>query len=295
MSRTTEEELELCTVMDELLSQPHESEWLEFKQNYAKPEDIGEYISALSNGAILNDKPYGYLVWGIEDQTHKVVGTKFNPGHEKINAQSLEMWLVQQLNPRPEFRFAEFIYHGERVVMLRIRTVTHMPVRWNNFAYIRLGSHKTRLDAYPEKEKQLWLMCGRQSYEEQIVTDRLTIDQVLERLDYPAYFDLLTQPLPERAGIVDRLVKEKLVKECSGGGYEITALGGLLFAKTLESFSTLQRKAIRVIIYKGVNKVETIKERSIEKGYAAGFGALLQYINDQLPTNELIEQAFRKE
>jgi predicted HTH transcriptional regulator len=36
-------------------------------------------------------------------------------------------------------------------------------------------------------------------------------------------------------------------------------------------------------------------ERTIEKGYAAGFGTLMQYVNDQLPTNELIGQAFRSE
>ena len=43
------------------------------------------------------------------------------------------------------------------------------------------------------------------------------------------------------------------------------------------------------------NRLKTIKEQQIEKGYASGFGGMVKYINDQLPTNEIIEQALRKE
>lgn len=291
----TTEDLETCALLDELRNQPREGEWFEFKENMTNPEEIGEYMSALANGATLNEKPYGYLVWGIEDQTNKVVGTKFKPETEKVKSQPLEMWLVQHLTPKPEFQFKEIEYKGQRVVVLTIRAVTHMPVRWSNFAFIRLGANKTRLDRYPEKEKQLWLMCAQQSYEDQIVSERLSVDQILERIDYASYFELLKHPLPDRSSILDRLAKEKLVVECAGSKYEITALGGLLFAKSLDQIDTLRRKAIRVIIYKGQNKIETVKERTIDRGYATGFGALMQFINDQLPTNELIGQAFRTE
>jgi ATP-dependent DNA helicase RecG len=212
----TMEDIEMAALLDELLRQPREGEWFEFKHNNADPEEIGEYISALSNGAILNEKPYGYLVWGIEDQTNKILGTHFKPGNTKVKGQSLEMWLVQKLTPKPEFSFGEFEYKGQQIVILKIRTVTHMPVRWNNFAYVRLGGHKTRIDRYPEKEKQLWLTCARQSYEDQIVSDRLSADQILDRLDYPSYFDLLKQSLPDKAVIVDRFVKEKLISQHAG-------------------------------------------------------------------------------
>ncbi len=285
---------ELSSIVDELRTLPVESEWFEFKHNNSDPEEIGEYISALSNGALLNDKAHAYLVWGIEDQTKNVVGTKMQPSSIKIGSQPLEMWLAQHLGPKPECKFYEFVYQGCRLVTLCIRAVTHMPVRWKSFAYVRLGGCKTRLDKYPEKEKQLWLLCARQSYEEQIASDRITGDEVLELLDYPAYFELVQQPLPDKVVIIDRLKKERLVSE-TNGKYEITSLGALLFAKSLSKFPSLERKAIRVIIYKGTNKVHTMKERVVEKGYAAGFASMLSYINDQLPTNELIGQALRKE
>lgn len=50
--------------LDELRALPSETEWLEFKVNNNAPEEIGEYISALANGAALRQKPHGYLVWG---------------------------------------------------------------------------------------------------------------------------------------------------------------------------------------------------------------------------------------
>lgn len=63
----------------ELQSLPKEPEWDEFKRNKADCEEIGEYISALANSAALLGNGNGYLVWGIADETHDLVGTSFDP------------------------------------------------------------------------------------------------------------------------------------------------------------------------------------------------------------------------
>ncbi|MDD3888838.1 MAG: hypothetical protein PHT79_09365 [Syntrophomonadaceae bacterium] len=42
-------DLELERLLDELRALPHETEWVEFKQDRYDPQEIGEYISALSN------------------------------------------------------------------------------------------------------------------------------------------------------------------------------------------------------------------------------------------------------
>lgn len=52
---------------------------------------------------------------------------------------------------------------------------------------------------------------------------------------------------------------------------------------------------MRVIVYKGPNRIETVKEQTGIKGYAVGFEGLLGYLNDQLPRNEQIGQALRRE
>jgi predicted HTH transcriptional regulator len=63
-----------------LLALRDETEWVEFKHNNDKPDEIGEYISALANSAALHGKENGYLVWGIEDGTHRVLGTSVKTG-----------------------------------------------------------------------------------------------------------------------------------------------------------------------------------------------------------------------
>jgi predicted HTH transcriptional regulator len=66
---------ELSDLLQILTKQPQESQWLEFKLNGIDHERIGQYISALSNGAMLANQIYGYLVWGVEDGTHIIKGT----------------------------------------------------------------------------------------------------------------------------------------------------------------------------------------------------------------------------
>ena len=88
---------------------------------------------------------------------------------------------------------------------------------------------------------------------------------------------------------------EKIITEKGSAQYDIANLGAVLFAKRLSDFDTLARKAVRVIIYKGNNRIETIKEQAGAKGYAVGFEGLVDYINDQLPKNEQIGPALRKE
>ena len=92
---------------------------------------------------------------------------------------------------------------------------------------------------------------------------------------------------------MERFVSENLIQQ-DEVGYSITELGALLFAKSFGDFDGLKRKIVRVIVYKGKNKLETIREQSFEKGYAIGFEELTSWINSQLPANEEIGQALRR-
>ena len=123
-----------------------------------------------------------------------------------------------------------------------------------------------------------------------------TSDDVLSLIDYPNYCQMMKQPLPEnRKAILDRLTSERIIFAKSSDRYAVTNLGAVLFARNLNDFDRLSRKALRVIIYRGDNRVETIKEQMGGKGYAIGFEGAIEYINDHLPQNEQIGQALRQE
>ena len=142
-------------LVDELCRLPHETEWVEFKHN--NPMEIGDYLSALSNSACLHEKPKGYLVFGVEDGTHRVVGTTFKPRKEKVGNEELENWLTHNLEPRIHFRIHEFDYEaGKPVVLFEVDATVNTPVRFKDTAFIRIGSYKKKLADHPEHARRIW-------------------------------------------------------------------------------------------------------------------------------------------
>jgi len=285
----------LLGLVRELCKLPHETDWVEFKLNQDAPQEIGEYISALANAATLQGKAQAYLLWGVENGTHVIAGTRFSPSSAKKGNEPLETWLLRLLSPRIDFRFHEVVADERRVVLLEIDPATRQPVAFSGVEFIRVGSTKRRLKDYPEKERTLWRMFDRVSFEEGIAAERMSGEQVLAKLDYPAYFDLLDTPLPDgHAAILDVLQRDRLIAPCAAGGFDITNLGAMLLAKNLGDFRSLQRKAVRVIEYRGTGRTETLRESEALRGYAAGFESLLVYINARLPTREEIGPALRQ-
>ena len=50
---------------------------LNSKKNFHSPEEIGKNISALANGACLSNQSFAYLIFGVEDGSRNIVGTRF--------------------------------------------------------------------------------------------------------------------------------------------------------------------------------------------------------------------------
>ncbi|MCB1777104.1 MAG: putative DNA binding domain-containing protein [Candidatus Competibacteraceae bacterium] len=289
-------ESELLGILAELRKLPRETEWAEFKHNNAEPEEIGEYLSALANAAALTGKVHAWLVWGVNNDTHEIIGTTFNPVAAKVGNEELESWLLRLLSPKINFRFYRFQAEDKPVVLLEISAAFRHPVQFKGTEFIRVGSYKKKLKDFPEKERELWRVFDRTPFEKEIAAENIAAEEVLRLLDYPAYFDLLSLPLPEeRDGILSALTADDMIAPGKSGKWNITNLGAVLFAKRLGDFRTLTRKAVRMVLYKGESRVETVREQEGSKGYAAGFEGLIGFVTNLLPSNEVIGQALRKQ
>lgn len=290
------ETTELKKLVDTLTALPHETEWVEFKLNFHSPEEIGERISALSNSACIWKKAYGYIVFGITDDTHKVVGTTFHAKKQKKGNEELELWLSNRLDPRIDFEVHEFDYDDQTHISLyKIPAAINRPITFLHKAYIRIGSLTKLLGNFSDKEAKIWRNKNQKPLETIVIKKHQTVSDVLSLLSVETYFDLMKMPIPQTSkGIIERFISEKLVIE-DETGLAITELGAILFAKNLNDFDNLNRKSIRVIVYKNKNKIETIREQIITKGYAIGFEGLIDWINGQIPSNEEIGKALRKE
>ncbi|MBL9154116.1 MAG: putative DNA binding domain-containing protein [Verrucomicrobiales bacterium] len=283
-------------LVDELRKLPSETPWVEFKLNNANPEDIGEYLSALSNAAALDGKANAYLLWGLDNGTHEVKGTTFDPGRAKKGGEDLENWLVRLLNPRLHFRFHCFEYHGEPVVLLEIPRASGKPTAFNGTEFIRVGSYRQKLKDHPQLEKDLWRVFDTTPFESLFAREHVDGAEVLALLDYPSYFQLLNRPLPEnRDAILEVFADDAMIVPDSAGGWNVTNLGAILFARSLGDFKPLDRKSVRVIVYEGRGRLKTRQEQEGKKGYASGFEGLIGFVNGLLPRNEVIGQALRRE
>ncbi len=144
-------------LVQQLVNEPNEQEWLEFKENYHSAEEIGERISALANGACLCNKRNGYLIFGVKDSDQSIVGTIFDPKKQKAKGnEDLEFWLSSRLNPRIDFKINDVDIDGKKVIVFEIPATSHTPVAFLHEAYIRVGSYTKKLKDYPEKAKKIW-------------------------------------------------------------------------------------------------------------------------------------------
>ena len=284
-------------LINELCAMTAETACVEFKQDNADPERIGILCAALSNSARIENEAVAYILWGIDDVSHKVSDTAFAPETQKVGNQGLQFWLAKMLNPSIGFSFRSVEHPNGKVVILEIPAATTAPVEFKRTAYIRIGSATPKLSDYPDRFQKLINNLRPYRWEKESAKIYLDADEILKLLDYPKYFSLMGQNLPDaQSGILERLEADQLIVRDVGMRWNITNLGAMLFAVDISQFdSSLARKAVRFIAYGGRNKSATVTHRHDGiGGYAAGFEELVNYVNGLLPVNEHIGAIFRE-
>jgi len=289
----------LQSLVRELVKLPTETEWVEFKCNNKDPQLIGEYISALSNSATLCGRTKGYLVWGIHDDTHEIIGTEFQYRKMKKGNEELEAWLSRMVSPRINFKFYEIPMElpmgGKNVVMIEIPCAEKQPVQFAGVEYIRVGTNKKNLKEYPDKERELWQAFDTTPYELRLAKSNVEEDELVVLLDYPKYYDKMEMPIPRnRDKVLDDLQNEKFIIKNDAGNWNITNMGALMIAKDLKKFDNLHRRSVRVIWYKENSRLDAIREKEFSGGYAFAHEDIVQYIMTIIPQEEVIVEATRK-
>ena len=268
------------------LSAPAESEHLEFKE--AKQQfDITKllrYCVALAN------EGGGHLVLGVTDKPpRRVVGSQAFAAASHLN--SIKSRIVEKL--RIQVDTVKLAHPDGRVLVFVVppRPVGQ-PLAFDGAYLMRAGEELVPMT--PDKLRRIFAE-GEPDWFSQAAKLDASADEVIALLDTQAYFDLLHLPYPvNRAGVLERFESEKLIQN-QGDVWTITNLGGILFAKKLDQFEGLARKAPRVIVYEGKSKLKTKLDKPGSKGYAVGFQRLVEFINGLASSNEVIEQALRRE
>ncbi|MFH0893404.1 MAG: ATP-binding protein, partial [Bacteroidota bacterium] len=148
----------LIQLLHDLVLLPDETEWVEFKLNKGSVtnDQIGEYISAMSNGACIKNKPFGYLIWGVKNESNELVGTNFSFFSARQGNQDLELWLRMLVHPKVNFTIHEMDLDKGHFVILQIPAAVGEPTHFQKKAFIRIGSNKTDLRNFPDLVRQIY-------------------------------------------------------------------------------------------------------------------------------------------
>ena len=208
-----------------------------------------------------------------------------------LNPADIQSRILDKLRCRVEAE--EFIHPDGRILIF------HVPSRPTGTAYHFEGAYLMRSgeDTVAMSEDRLRQIFdeGKPDWLSKLARENCSGDDVVRLLDTQSYFDLLKLPYPaNREAVLNRFEREGLITR-KGITWTISNLAAILFAKRLEEFAGLGRKAARVVVYEGTGKLKTRLDRPGAKGYAVGFEGLLDFINGLIPTNEVIGRALRQE
>jgi ATP-dependent DNA helicase RecG len=141
-------EQELNKILSQATAHQAETEIIEFKE--AKEDfhfdRIGKYFSALSNEANLKGKPCAWLIFGIEDKKHQIVGSNYRKERRKLD--SLKKEIADKTTNNISFiEIYELQKPEGRVIMFQIPAAPQgIPVAFDGFYYGRANESLVALN-----------------------------------------------------------------------------------------------------------------------------------------------------
>lgn len=140
--------LELTQILNGLRDLTAENEIVEFKEaktgyDFTK---LGKYFSALSNEANLKGRPYAWLIFGVENSAHRIVGSHFRS--ERKDLDSLKGEIGRKTTNRITFiEIYELDTSDGRVVMFQIPAAPKgFPLAFEGHYFGRDGEELTPLN-----------------------------------------------------------------------------------------------------------------------------------------------------
>ena len=162
-------ETQLKGTLNDLRSLDSENEIVEFKEaknNYDFTK-LGKYFSALSNEANLCRKPYGWLVFGIKDNDHSIVGTQYRS--ERKDLDKLKGEIANKTSNRISFIDIHEVNLPEgRVILFQIPSAPKgIPIAFDGHYYARDGEELVPLNI--EKIERIRAQATKEDWSAAIV------------------------------------------------------------------------------------------------------------------------------
>ena len=131
-----------------------ENEIVEFKKAETgfDIDELGKYFSALSNEANLRERECGWIVFGVWDKKHKIIGTSFKDSESALN--KLKQDMSQHTSDELIFRdIVPIEVEGKRVLLFKVpASPRNIVMRWKGIPYGRDGESLKPLNQAKQDE-----------------------------------------------------------------------------------------------------------------------------------------------
>jgi len=274
---------------DSLYPIPVELNEIDWKSSLTpKTDRLAHHLCAFSN-----QQDGGFLVFGVNNDASLFSVTK-----EQADdiVKKLGNIALNNLSQSVQIQHHTVEYNGSALLFIYIPEQTEKPVYLHGKtiydSYHRSAGQTVKMS----KEAVKFMISASHgiSFESQIAMAKLSDKEILELLDYKRFYERLDKNVPKSTDtIISTLMNYNLVVE-DGNFLSITNLGAILLANDITKFSHLKGKTVRILRYTGTNNLALDKEHTEKSGYAAGFEAMVDYIMNNLPRQEIIKGAIRK-
>ena len=243
--------------------------------------------------AFSNLKGGGFFVYGVNDDATMFSVSKADAD---VIIKKMGNIALNNLSQSVQLQHDTIEYEGNALLLIYVQEQTEKPV------YLR---GKSIYDSYQRSAGQTVKMSKDAvksmisvsygiSFESRIAMPDLSTEKVLEFLDYSRFYERLDKNVPKSTDtIISTLTEYNFITQ-SENSLNITNLGAILLANDISKFPHLKGKHVRVLRYTGTNNLVLEKERNFVCGYAVGFEEMVDYIMKNLPQQEIIKGAIRK-
>lgn len=277
-----------------LITHPSETEWLEFKVGNFHAENVAKYVSGLANSCIFSGRDHGYLIYGVKDGTHEIVGTNVRMAAEKVGNENFLLWLAKSLYPKINVHHLSFDNEGKHVEMLVVDPGYQQPVRFSGRAFVRVDSSLQPLSNYPERERAIWAATSRFAFEQATSRAHLSGEAVLECVNTRTFFSLAGRSPQSASAAIHFLEQDGLVRGNNQNAFDVTNLLGLIAANDLKDWPGLEHKGVRLVQYADATKLYAIDDVIGKRGYAIGFANLISETMRRLNRRESMAGGIRR-
>jgi ATP-dependent DNA helicase RecG len=245
--------------------------------------------------AFANHENGGFLAFGIRSTDGEVLGIK----QDQISLISNQLANLGRDSVEPPIKLDHEVLQREGKSLLVVyvpesrEKPVHLRGRPIDDCYVR--SAGTTRKATKTDVGALLLRNRTLKWEELPATDSLSTKEIKKLIGYGQIAKLLERRPPSKdRELLEWLKQEGIVSMDITGGYAITNFGAIAAAYQLSEFSTLARKAARVVFYRGKDKTDSLEEHVESSGYAIAFPELVDLLHRKLPKSEIMRKALRE-